>query len=121
MIHPALQGLLALRLEWKCDALKEEDDLKILNNLPHLASSLHTLSLKSGFQEAAPLLSLDFPNLKWLCLHRFESCDDTQKVEGFFRRHPQLESLSLEVCIETWFSDDIEVGFLPNLKHLKVS
>jgi hypothetical protein len=111
-------------LEWRGDVLEEEDDLnwKILNNLPRLASSLHTLSLKSGYQDAAVLLSLDFPNLQWLWLHEFQSLHDTEQAHGFFKRHPQLESLSLEDCFDPWFSDDIEVqvGFLPNLKHLKV-
>ncbi|KAF8187520.1 hypothetical protein BJ912DRAFT_926759 [Pholiota molesta] len=115
----SLLGLSTLRLEWKGEALEEEDDLKILNNLPRLASSLHTLSLRSGLQEATVLLSLDFPHLKWLRLDSFVSLHDTEKVQGFFKRHPQLESLSLEGCTHTWFSHDIEVGFLPNLRHLK--
>ncbi|KAF8168710.1 hypothetical protein BJ912DRAFT_1067632 [Pholiota molesta] len=108
-----------LRLEWRGEELEEKEDLMILNNLPLLASSLHTLSLRSGFREATVLLSLDFPHLKLLRLQNFLSANDTEKVQGFFKRHPQLESLSLEDSMHTWFPDDIGVGFLPNLKHLK--
>ncbi|KAF8188100.1 hypothetical protein BJ912DRAFT_904177 [Pholiota molesta] len=113
------QNLVALRLEWNREGPEGEDSLKILNNLPRLGSSLHTLSLKSDLQEATILLSLDFPHLKLLRLADFVSLNDTAKVQWFFERHPQLESLSLEQCSQTWFSDNIEVGFLPNLKHLK--
>ncbi|KAF8168702.1 hypothetical protein BJ912DRAFT_888931 [Pholiota molesta] len=115
----SLSGLSVLRLEWRGEELEEKEDLKILNNLPLLASSLHTLSLRSGFREATVLLSLDFPHLKLLRLQNFLSENDTEKVRGFFQRHPQLESLSLEDSMHTWFPDDIGVGFLPNLKHLK--
>ncbi|KAF8168706.1 hypothetical protein BJ912DRAFT_199299 [Pholiota molesta] len=115
-----LPDLSVLRLEWSPSEGPEDDDaLKVLNNLPRLASSLHTLSLTTDFQPATVLLSLDFPHLKFLRLRDFKSLDDTEKVQGFFERHPQLENLSLESCIHTWFSKNIEVGFLPNLKHLK--
>jgi hypothetical protein len=120
IIYPPFQGLSVLRLEWS-EGAEGEDALKILNNLPRLASSLHTLSLRSDLHEATVLFSLDFPHLKLLRLHYFTSPADTEVVQGFFKRHPQLESLSLERCNYTWFSDDIEVGFLPNLRHLKVS
>jgi hypothetical protein len=119
-IHRAVQGLSTLRLEWKGDPLEVKDNLKILNNLPRLASSLHTLSLNGKLHEATLLLSLDFPHLRWLRLHPSNSFQDTEMAEGFFRRHPHLESLSLEGFGHPWFSDNIEVGFLPNLKHLKV-
>ncbi|KAF8188092.1 hypothetical protein BJ912DRAFT_1042670, partial [Pholiota molesta] len=115
-----LPDLSVLRLEWSPSEGPEDDDaLKVLNNLPRLASSLHTLSLTTDFQPATVLLSLDFPHLKFLRLRDFKSLDDTEKVQSFFERHPQLETLSLESCIHTWFSENIEVGFLPNLKHLK--
>jgi hypothetical protein len=120
MIYPAFQSLSVLRLEWNMEGPEGEDSLKILNNVPRLASSLHTLSLKSDLQEATVLFSLDFPHLRLLRLADFVSLHDTANIQGFFERHPQLESLSLEGCMHTWFSDNIEIGFLPNLKHLKV-
>ncbi|KAF8188098.1 hypothetical protein BJ912DRAFT_409941 [Pholiota molesta] len=112
-----LSNLSVLRLEWT-GGPKGEDALKILNSLPRLASSLHTLSLRGDFQAATVLFSLDFPLLKLLRLHDFHN-HDTEMVQGFLKRHPQLESLSFEGCLHTWFSDTIEVGMLPNLKHLK--
>ncbi|KAF8168712.1 hypothetical protein BJ912DRAFT_862685, partial [Pholiota molesta] len=96
----------------------EEDSLKILNNLPRLALSLHTLSLRGDLDEATVLFSLDIPHLEFLRLHNFD-CHDTALVHGFLKRHPQLESLSFEKCMHTWFSDNIEVGVLPKLQHLK--
>ncbi|KAF8188107.1 hypothetical protein BJ912DRAFT_969213 [Pholiota molesta] len=117
----SLPGLSTLRLEWKGDPLEVKDNLKILNNLPRLASSLHTLSLNGKLHEATLLFSLDFPHLRWLRLHPSNSFQDTEMVEGFFRRHPHLESLSLEGFGHPWFSENIEVGFLPNLKHLKAA
>ncbi|KAF8168691.1 hypothetical protein BJ912DRAFT_934239 [Pholiota molesta] len=115
----SLSHLSVLRLEWYSEGPESEENLKILNNLPHLASSLHSLSLRSQLQEATILLSLDFPHLKLLRLQQFQSLHDTELVHGFFKRHPQLEDLSLKECTDTWFSNDVEVGFLPNLKHLK--
>ncbi|KAF8168713.1 hypothetical protein BJ912DRAFT_199381 [Pholiota molesta] len=115
----SLPGLSVLRLEWNTECPRREDGLKIMRNLSCLASSLHTLSLRSDSPEATIILSLDFPHLKLLRLHYFRSLHDTAMVQGFFKRHPHLESLSLEKCSHTWFSDNIEVGFLPNLKHLK--
>jgi hypothetical protein len=119
---PGLQGLSTLRMEWTGDSqgLSAEDYLKVLNKLPRLASSLHTLSLECGLQDATLILSFDFPSLKWLRLECFGSKNKTETIMGFFRRHPQLHSLSLVGCTGTWFSNDIEAGFLPNLKHLRV-
>jgi hypothetical protein len=112
IIYPAFQDLSVLCLEWSPSEGPEDDDaLKILNNLPRLASSLHTLSLTTDFQPATVLLSLDFPHLKFLRLHDFKSLDDTEKVQGFFQRHPQLENLSLESCIHTWFSKNMGLDF----------
>jgi hypothetical protein len=108
-------------LEWiQSGGPEEEDSLKILNNLPRLALSLHTLSLRGDLDEATVLFSLHIPHLEFLRLHNFD-CHDTALVHGFLKRHPQLESLSLEKCMHTWFSDNIEVGVLPKLQHLKVS
>jgi hypothetical protein len=100
--------------------LAEDDNIEIFNNLPRLASSLHTLSLESENQDANLVLCYDFPNLQWLRLQKFDSKNETSKIMAFFKRHPQLEGLSLVRCVNNWFSDDVEVGFLPNLKHLKV-
>ncbi|KAF8177703.1 hypothetical protein BJ912DRAFT_985481 [Pholiota molesta] len=118
----AISGLSTLRMEWTGDSqgLSPEDYLKVLNKLPRLASSLHTLSLECGLQDATLILSFDFPSLKWLRLECFGSKNKTETIMGFFRRHPQLHSLSLVCCTGTWFSNDIEAGFLPNLKHLKL-
>jgi hypothetical protein len=109
-------------MEWTGDSegLSADDYLKVLDKLPRLASTLHTLSLQCRLQDATLILSFDFPSLKWLRLQRFGSKDKTETIMGFFRRHPQLHSLSLVGCTGTWFSNDIEAGFLPNLKHLKV-
>jgi hypothetical protein len=119
-IYSEFQRLSVLRLEWSSEGPEREESLKILNNLPNLASSLHSLSLRSQLQEATILLSLDFPHLKLLRLQKFKSPLDTELVHGFFKQHPQLEDLSLKKCTLTWFADNVEVGFLPNLKHLKV-
>jgi hypothetical protein len=122
MIYPAFQNLSVLRLEWNTRGPGGEDALKILKNLPRLASSLNTLSLRGPpqFLEATIILSLDFPHLKSLRLFAFRSLSDTEMVQGFLKRHPHLESLSLEKCWDIWFSDNVEVGCLPSLKHLKV-
>ncbi|KAF8179477.1 hypothetical protein BJ912DRAFT_982790 [Pholiota molesta] len=101
----SISGLSTLRMEWTGDS-------EGLDKLPRLALTLHTLN-------ATLILSFDFPSLKWLRLQRFGSKDKTETIMGFFRRHPQLHSLSLVGCTGTWFSNDIEAGFLPNLKHLK--
>ncbi|KAF8168689.1 hypothetical protein BJ912DRAFT_199020 [Pholiota molesta] len=114
-----LSNLSVLRLEWiQSGGPEGEDDLKISNNLPRLASSLHTLSLRGDLKEATVLFSLDIPHLKFLRLHDFD-CHDTALVHGFLKRHPELESLSFERCMHTWFSDNIEAGVLPKLQHLK--
>jgi hypothetical protein len=120
--YQGLQGLSVLRLEWMGEGLARTNNLKIINNLPRHASSLRTLYLKSDWQDGSRILSFEFPNLKSLHLDHIASRDhEIPQAMDFFRRHPQLESLSLTNCLDHWFTDkEIGKGFLPNLKHVKV-
>ncbi|KAF9477157.1 hypothetical protein BDN70DRAFT_922796 [Pholiota conissans] len=111
--------LSVLRIEWVSDTPEESESLRALKQLPRLASSLHTLSLKSHLQDVDHIIHIDFPHLKWLRLDWFGTGNDVSSITDFFRRHPQLESLSLLDCQGEWFSNDIGEGFLPNLKHLQ--
>ncbi|KAF8188118.1 hypothetical protein BJ912DRAFT_969248 [Pholiota molesta] len=117
----SFSNLVSLRVEMTGDEeyLADDDNIEIFNNLPRLASSLHTLSLESEHQDANLVLCYDFPNLQWLRLQEFDSKNETSKIMAFFKRHPQLAGLSLVNCVNNWFSDDVKEGFLPNLKHLK--
>jgi hypothetical protein len=121
--YQGLQGLSVLRLEWvSSEGLARTNNLKIINNLPCHASSLRTLYLKSDYQDGSRILSFEFPNLKSLHLDHLASRDhEIPQAMDFFRRHPQLESLSITSCLDHWFTDKvIGKGFLPNLKHVKV-
>ncbi|KAF9481013.1 hypothetical protein BDN70DRAFT_573303 [Pholiota conissans] len=120
--------LSTLRIECQSNGcgLQNEDMKRILGALPRFTTSLFTLSLNGKYESIKPVLSLHLPNLRWLRLCMFVP-GDLPEVMGFFRRHEQLESLSLMYSSISflysgqWFSDNVEDQFLPNLKHLKAT
>ncbi|KAF9484204.1 hypothetical protein BDN70DRAFT_872905 [Pholiota conissans] len=114
--------LSSLRLEFpgSMTGPPAEEVLRIINNLPRLASTLHTLSIGGELTNGISFFLLDFPNLKWLRLHHFTSGHEAHNSMQFFERHPQLESLTLSDCHNAWFVTDFKGSFLPKLKHLKV-
>ncbi|KAF9471095.1 hypothetical protein BDN70DRAFT_888466 [Pholiota conissans] len=117
------QGLSTLRLEWIDQmGLSDTDSLRVINSLPKLASSLHSLSLQAGdLQNLDEFFLVDFPNLKWLRLQDFDAGSDPSSLMTFLRRHTQLESFTFMHPGAESFGDDVEGDFLPNLKHLKAS
>jgi hypothetical protein len=66
---------------------------------------------------------MTFPKLRYLSLTSF-TVENPAQAMAFWERHPSLEFLNVfDSNGETsWFSRDpvLPVGFLPNLKHLKV-
>ncbi|KAF8166199.1 hypothetical protein BJ912DRAFT_1002906, partial [Pholiota molesta] len=99
----SISGLSTLRLEWRADldGLSAQDGARIYKHLPHLAPSLHTLSLaaehQDDYQDASLVLRHAFPHLKRLSLQRFRSDD---------------ADYAIAEAVE-------DPGFLPNLRHLK--
>lgn len=92
------------------------------SSLRNAASSLQTLVLCHNIWEnTSSLMTLDFPHLRLLTLN-FVHAIDILETMSFWRRHPNLERVELGGSrIDSWFSGSIEPGFLPKLKHLRVS
>ena len=97
-----------------------------------LAPLLHTLDLgvnPQGFVHISPLFDLTLPHLCSLSLKSFTQIDTLQTM-AFFDRHPSIQYLNLNVApsdvaltstSDCWFTAEIPEGFLPNLRHFKVS
>lgn len=97
-----------------------------------LAPLLHTLELgvnSQGFVHISPLFDLNLPCLRSISLKSFTQID-TLQTTAFFERHPSIQYLNLNVApsdvalastSDCWFTAEISEGFLPNLRHLRVS
>lgn len=118
-----MKDLTRLGLSFASGLLAESDGMtRIFKNIHPLSSSLHTLVLDVKYDDASPILSLDFPRLRSLTLGMF-TIPDISEAMAFWQRHPSIEKLMLPNTERDsrWFSEQVEGDLLPNLKYLEVS
>ncbi|KAF8907692.1 hypothetical protein CPB84DRAFT_1768563, partial [Gymnopilus junonius] len=118
-----IQGITSLTLLQSFFPGSERGHAKLMEIFKALAHSLHTLSfsqLGDDWLSASSFFALDFPNLKALTLN-YHVVEDALEAMAFWKRHPTIESLELKESSPTnrYFTNDLDLDFLPNLCYLK--